>query len=179
MADKKILMVVAPHEFRDEEFSEPYEYFTQEKHWDVVVASTTPGTATGMLGKTLEIEEAITNQDSDDFDAIVIVGGMGSPTHLWNNPPLIQLVKDFNSDDKVVAAICLSGVVLAKAGILEGKKATVWDSPESMEEFEKWKVHYVKQDVMVDDNIITAVGPSAAMPFAIEIAKALSRVSVG
>jgi len=179
MADKKILMVIAPHEFRDEEFTEPYEHFTREKHWDVVVASTIPGTATGMLGKTVEVKEAITNQDPDDFDAIVIVGGMGSPTHLWNNPSLIQLVKDFNSQDKVVAAICLSGVVLAKTGILEGKKATVWDSEESLEEYEKWKVHYVKQDVVVDDNIITAVGPTAAKAFAQEISNALSRVSVG
>ncbi len=176
MTDKRILMVIAPSEFRDEEFFEPYDYFTQDQHWSVTVASTAKGEAKGMLGKTWTVQETLDEQDSKNFDAMVIVGGMGSLTYLWDEQSLQQLIRQCNQDGKVVAAICLSGAVLANAGILEGKSATVWEMPESIEAFRKGKATYIKQDVVVDGNIVTSNGPHAAKAFAHEIARQLLKV---
>lgn len=171
MTEKRILMVIAPSDFRDEEFFEPYNYFTQEKNWSVTVASTQKGVAKGMLGKTWPVEETIDNLHASQFDALVIAGGMGSPTFLWDNQTLLQLVRDFNQQRKAVSAICLSGVVLAKAGILKDRKATVYEIDESIAEFEKAGATYIKnKDVVVDENIITANGPHAASDFAYRIA---------
>jgi protease I len=176
VVEKRILLVIPPVNFRDEEFLEPYTHFTQDHQWDVTVASTTTGTATGMLGQTWDVKQTITEQQADGFDALVVVGGMGSPEHLWSNEPLLQLVRDFNDKGKVVSSICLSGAVLAKAGVLEGRKATVWEMPESLAEFEKGKAQFIRQDLVVDGNIITSNGPHAATAFAKEIANHLLQV---
>lgn len=176
MAERKILMVIAPSEFRDEEFFEPYQHFTRDHNWDVTVASTTTGVAKGMLGQTWQVEETLEQQNAADFDALVVVGGMGSPTYLWQNQTLLQLVRDFHGQNKVISAICLSGAVLAIAGVLEGRQATVWEMPESLAEFEKGKATFVRQDVVTDGHIITSNGPHAARAFAQEIANHLLKV---
>lgn len=178
MSDKKILMVIAPVDFRDEEFFEPYAHFTRQQSWQVVVASTQTGTAKGMLGKTWDVTETLEQQQAATYDALVIVGGMGSPTYLWQNETLLQLVQAFHQQQKVVSAICLSGVVLANAGVLGGKQATVWAMPESLAAYEKAGALYREQDVVQDGNIITANGPQAATQFAQAIAKQLATVPV-
>jgi protease I len=175
-SSKNILMVIAPQDFRDEEFFEPYQHFTQERQWSVTVASTQTGLAKGMLGKSVDVTQTLESQNASQFDALVVVGGMGSPEYLWENETLRTLTQDFARQSKVISAICLSGVVLAKAGVLDGKKATVWEMPESVAEFEKAGAHYIKQDVVVDGSIVTSNGPHAATPFAHEVANQLSKV---
>ncbi len=173
---RRILMVIAPKDFRDEEFFEPYRIFTREQGWSAIVASTEVGTAHGMLGGTQMVDTRIADQKADDYDALVVVGGMGSPQYLWHDEPLLQLVRDFESAGKVVGAICLSGAVLAKAGILAGRNATVWEAPESIAEFEKGNARYIKQDVVVDGHIVTSNGPHAASAFGQELVDQLTRV---
>lgn len=170
-------MVIAPSDFRDEEFVEPYEYFTSECQWDVTVASTTTGLAKGMFGHTHPVEETIADQQASDYDALIIVGGMGSPTHLWNSDELLQLVREFNTQGKLLAAICISGVIFAKTDILQGKKATVWECPESLAAYQEGGAIYMKEDVVTDGHIVTANGPHAATPFAQEVARQLQKVT--
>lgn len=174
---KKILYVIAPQAYRDEEFLEPYTLFTGHYHWSVTVASTQTGEAQGMLGHTWMVTETIEGQNVQDYDALVVAGGMGSPDYLWNDSALLSLVKAFNEQQKVVAAICLSGAVLANAGILKGKKATVWPADEALAIFQSAGVLYVQQNVVVDGTIITAPGPEAAKPFAQAIAEKVLVVS--
>lgn len=177
MSEKRILMVIAPKDFRDEEFLEPYRHFTEEKNWPVTVASTQTGRAQGMLGQSWPVEQSIENLRADLFDALVVVGGMGSSAYLWGNEALLQLVRDFSRQGKVISAICLSGVVLAKANVLAGKRATVWETPESLAALEEAKAQYIKQDVVSDGNVITANGPHAAIAFAQAISTYLLQVA--
>ncbi len=178
MADKKlagirILMVVAPDQFRDEELLEPKRIF-EEQGAEVVVASTRSGEAKGMLGAKVTPDAQITDLNASEFDAVTVVGGMGSPTHLWDNHTLHNILREMNQANKVVSAICLSGAALARAGVLERKEATVWPMPESLKALDEGKAKYKQQPVVKDGRTITANGPEAAREFGETIVKELS-----
>ena len=86
---------------------------------------------------------------------------------------LTGLARYFHETGKVVAAICLAPVVLARAGILKQKKATVYDSPVAVMEMKKGKAVLVGQPVVTDGRIVTANGPLAAKDFAAAVVKEL------
>jgi len=174
LANTKILMVIAPDQFRDEELLEPRQIFLDEGA-QVVVASTKAGAAKGMLGASFTPDVLLAEINPSDYDAIVVVGGMGSPTHLWENSDLHGLLKQMDGDEKVIAGICLSGAALAKAGVLKDKNATVWPMPESLSALEQGKARYLKQPVVYDGRTITANGPEAAREFGQTIVKELAR----
>jgi protease I len=94
------------------------------------------------------------------------VGGSGSPDYLWGNRKLQSLVRSFFEHGKVVAAICLSPVVLARAGILAGRQATVYPSPDAIREMKKAGANLVSVPVVADRQIVTGNGPEAAAQFA-------------
>ncbi len=162
---KKILMVIAPENFRDEELFEPEKIF-EDNGVIVTIASTSTGTAKGMLGATVKPDMALADVNMSEYDAIVIIGGAGSKDYLWENMELQHLVKDANARNRVVSAICISPVVLARAGVLEGKNCTVFPDPECVNELKEHGAVYVNKDVVVSDNIITGRDPKSAKSFA-------------
>jgi protease I len=160
----KVLFVIAPERFRDEELLEPK--LALERHGAAVtVASTRPGAAVGMLGATVAVECTVRQAEAKSYEALVIVGGAGSPTHLWGSSELRSLVQEFHHAGKPVAAICLSGAVLARAGVLEGKRATVYPTERAILELRRGGATYVAEPVVEDGNLITASGPEAAVAF--------------
>jgi protease I len=121
---------------------------------------------------TLSFEEI----DPKRYDGLVIIGGAGSQTYLWDDDVLNQIVKFFHQSGKVVAAICLAPVVLARAGILKGKKATYYESPVSFREMKTGGVVITNAPVVKDGRIITANGPAASQEFTDAIVHALTTV---
>ena len=174
VSEKKILMVVAQKDFRDEEFFDPRDVF-EDVGITITVASSTTKEAIGMLGGTVVPDIAISDVVIADYDAIVISGGGGSKEYLWNNVALHELVLQAFEMEKVVAAICVSPVILAKAGILEGKRATVFGDQASIAELEKAGAVYEDEDVIVVDYIITARDPASAMKFGKAVLEALKK----
>ncbi|MBY0405223.1 MAG: DJ-1/PfpI family protein [Cyanobacteria bacterium] len=176
---RTILMVISPNNFRDEELSIPRLRF-QEQGWIVEVVSTEPGTFKGMLGAVETVEKSIDSVSPQAYDAVVVVGGMGSLTHLWNHPGLHHCIQAFQHQNKPIAAICLSGAVLAKAGVLKGKNATVWETPESVVALQQGGAHYTGEALTLDGNIVTANGPEVAAAFAqsvVEVVEGLHMAS--
>ncbi|TAJ44513.1 DJ-1/PfpI family protein [Methanofollis fontis] len=161
----KILCAIAPARFRDEELLVPQQTFS-DADVETVVASTHTGTCEGMIGATAEATVSFADVSPADYNAIVVVGGIGAQDVLWNDAELKRLVQEFNGAGKVVAAICLSPVVLARAGILPGREATVFRSPASIREIEKGGARLSERPVVTDGNVVTADGPSAAEEFA-------------
>lgn len=172
--NKKILMVVAQDNFRDEEYLEPRDIL-EDSGVSIIVASNTTKEAKGKLGGKIKPDIAIKDVIIDDFDGIIIVGGSGSKEYLWSNKDLIKHVKDFFDQDKIVSAICASPVVLARAKLLEDRKATVFNDVELIDEIKKYGAIYQDTDVVVDGNIITANGPEAAEKFGMTIVETLSK----
>ncbi|MBU1153352.1 DJ-1/PfpI family protein [bacterium] len=105
-----------------------------------------------------------------NYDAIVFVGGGGSSEY-WNNPAAHKIAKEMAVMGKVVGAICIAPVILANAGILNGKKATVF--PSEIERLKAKGAIYTCAGVEIDGRIITANGPQSAALFGEAIVAAL------
>ncbi|MFC1898851.1 DJ-1/PfpI family protein [Chloroflexota bacterium] len=164
----RMLMVIPQNNFNDDELFIPKELF-EEKGAEVTVASTSKNTAEGMFGNTIIPDLIISDVNVDFYDAFVIVGGYGSIEYLWENDILFDLVQSAYEKGKVVSAICLSPVVLARAGILEGIQATVYQDPEAIGELNICDAVYVDEDVVVSDRIVTGRGPESSREFALKV----------
>ncbi len=164
MSGKRILMVVAPQNFRDEELFASKAAF-EVAGASVTVASKGVSTAYGMLGGVVSVDAEYSEVSSDDFDAVVFVGGGGSRVY-WDDPVVHSLAREFIEQGKIVSAICIAPVTLANAGLLSGKNATVFEGEGTLVAFEKAGVQFTGDSVTVDGNIITANGPQAAGEFA-------------
>ena len=114
-------------------------------------------------------DKYITDSDIKNYDGIVCPGGMPGSTNLRNNEKVIELVKEFYEEGKLVAAICAGPIVLGRAGITDGKKVTSYPG------FKKdlGNCDYKEDLVVRDGNIITSRGPATAMLFAYEILRYL------
>ncbi len=168
---KKAAMIIAEDGFRDEELLEPQEIF-KRNGIEVKVASTSLSPAKGMLGAKVEPDILVSDIKIKDFDAIVFVGGSGSSQY-WDDPIAHKLAQDALTANRLVAAICIAPVTLAKAGVLKGKRATIWSSEAG--QLKSAGANYTGRAVEKEGNIITASGPTAAREFAEEIVKALNK----
>lgn len=158
---KPILMVVAPKDFRDEELFETKEELI-EAGISIVTASISKGICTGTKeGKTIA-EVEIKGLDTSDYQAVVFVGGPGSRI-FFEDPEAHRIAKEMAADEKLVAAICIAPVILAKAGLLKDKDATSYGT--EMETLKKSGAHYTGLALTQDENIITANGPQSARAF--------------
>ncbi|MCM8795675.1 MAG: DJ-1/PfpI family protein [Candidatus Omnitrophica bacterium] len=166
---KKVVMIIAPENFRDEELLQPKEIL-ERNGIEVKIASRTLNTATGMLGVKVKPDILVTDIDALDFDAVVFVGGIGASTY-WDDPLAHQLIQTAYNNNRIVGAICIAPVTLARAGILKEKRATVWSS--EAQELIRQGATYTGRPVEKDGKIITASGPTAARQFAEELLTAL------
>jgi protease I len=167
--EKKVLMVIAYQNFRDEELFTPKSIF-EKNGIKVDIASVKKGIARGMLGGTVNVNLTLNEVKESDYDGIVFVGGSGS-ADLFDNNEAKKLASEFYKNKKVVGAICLAPGILANAGILKGKKATCF--PSASDILIKNGAIYTKNPVEIDGNIITGKGPEVAEKFGMEILKLL------
>ncbi|MBN1611806.1 MAG: DJ-1/PfpI family protein [Polyangiaceae bacterium] len=96
-------------------------------------------------------------------DAIVLPGGMPGSANLRDDPRVMELVRKYSAQHKLVCAICAAPIALEAAGVLEGRRATCYpgyDLPSAVFEEER---------VVEDSNVITSRGPGTAMEFAIRL----------
>jgi protease I len=167
--DRKVLMVIAPDNFRDEEYFEPRRIL-EAKGCAVTVASTTTRPAKGMLGALVTPDTTLDRVRAAEYDAVVFVGGYGAE-RLFRDPQAHALARDAAAEGKPLGAICVSPAILANAGVLKGKRATVW--PDQSKALVAGGASYTAQPVEKDGRIITADGPQSAARFGEEIARAL------
>lgn len=156
----KALFIIAPENFKDEEYFTP-KSILEGNNIEVVTASL-EAEATSVAGKKQKVD-VLLDQATTDYDAIVFIGGAGASVY-FDNAKAHSLAKEFNSQGKIVAAICIAPVTLANSGVLQGKKATVWNG-DYVSKLEAGGATYTGEDVTVDGNIITANGPGAAQEF--------------
>ena len=177
LSGKRVLLIVPPTQFREEEVFEPKRILEKEGA-DLVVASTNArichGTRAGVIEATLGMEDA----SAASFDAIVLAGGLSVPNFFWKDEKLAELVTEMSEAGKIIAAISLSTVVLAKAKLLEGREATVYYMPEALDELKTGGATYVEKKLIVDGNLIMAEGPGAVSSFTSAIVSALAEQEI-
>ncbi len=175
LENKKIAQIIAFKDFRDEEYFIPRNIFLA-KGAEVKTVSDGEGTAVGADGGEVKVDLKLDDLKVEDFDAIIFTGGPGALDHL-DKEISYEIAKKTLEKGKILGAICISPVILAKAGVLEGKKATVWSSPlnkEPIKTLEENGAVFVDEKAVRDGNIITGNGPAAAKDFAEKIVEALT-----
>lgn len=159
----KVLFIIAQDGFRDEELLEPKKVL-EDGSIECEIASITTDPATGKLGATVNPNLAVQEAHAENYAAIIVIGGPGAP-ELANYPEVINLLKAAIEQNKIVGAICIAPTILAQAGLLQGKRATVYLTPESANTLKANGVELAEEDVIIDGNFITANGPGAATQF--------------
>lgn len=115
------------------------------------------------------IADKVLSEDINEYDLIVFPGGMPGATNLKEDKKVLETVKKFNKEGKLIAAICAAPIVLAAAGIVENKNITSYPGFEE----ELKGCNYKEENVVIDGNIITSRGPATAMEFGYELLKVL------
>ena len=175
LKDKKIAQIIAFRDFRDEEYFIPHNVFLASGV-QVKTFSNSGGVAIGVEGGEAKVDDLIDNLDVSDFDAVVFSGGSGCLKAL-DNDKSYEIIHEVVSENKVLGAICISPVILAKAGVLEGRKSTVWYSAldkSAIKILRENGAEFVDENVVRDGNIVTANGPRSAKEFAQEILNLLT-----
>jgi len=159
----KIAFIIAFKNFRDEEYFVPKQIF-QENGFEVKTVSSQKGTAIGGDGAETQVDLTFDELDAQEFNALVFAGGPGAYSYIEDE----NLHKLIAKHEGLLAAICIAPAILAKAGVLRNKKATIWSSPmdrRTIRILEENEAQYTDKRVVRDGNVITANGPRAAEEF--------------
>lgn len=103
----------------------------------------------------------------NNYDGIILPGGTKGVENLSKTALLLEMIKRLDAQGKLIAAICAAPSILAKIGVLEGKKATIYPGMER-------ELPYPREDrVVIDSNVITSQAAGTAMEFALAIVEKL------
>jgi len=122
---------------------------------------------TSARGIRVMVDKRLDEVRPDEYDGIVLPGGDPGYKNLARSSKLMEIIKQMNYKDKLIGAICAAPLILAKLGLLENRKATIYPG------MEKELPHPREGRVVVDGNIITSQGPGTAIEFALKIVEKL------
>lgn len=114
-------------------------------------------------GKTIRPDLTIAQANADDFDALLLPGGVRNPDSLRTDRQAIALIRAFAGAEKPVAAICHGPWLLVEADLLRGRTATAW--PSIRTDLKNAGATVVDEPVVVDGNIVTSRAPDDIRPF--------------
>src|SRR4051794_22034433 len=160
------VLIVATDGFEEWELFGPREIL-QKRGAEVVLASPKSDPIQATVhddpGKTIRPDLTVDQADADDFDALILPGGVRNPDHLRMNAKVIQLIKEFAAQGKPVAAICHGPWLLVEADLLRGRTATSW--PSIRTDLRNAGANLVDEAVVVDGNIVTSRKPDDVEAF--------------
>lgn len=108
-------------------------------------------------GKTIRPDLTVDEARAEDFDALILPGGVRNPDQLRTNARVIELIRDFARQGKPVAAICHGPWLLVEADLLRGRRATSWGSIRT--DLRNAGADVVDEAAVVDGNIVTSRKP--------------------
>ncbi|MFQ5860291.1 MAG: type 1 glutamine amidotransferase domain-containing protein [Dehalococcoidia bacterium] len=171
----KRIAVLAENDYQDVELWYPVYRFREAGATVSIVGMERDKTYASKHGYPAKSDLAVQEVQVGDFDALIIPGGY-APDLMRRHPAMVQLVRDFHAQGKVVAAICHAGWMLASAGIVKGKRATCFFSIK--DDLINAGALYEDSEVVRDGNIVTSRKPDDLPAFCREIIGALAEVGV-
>ena len=179
---KNVLIIIAPQGYQDQEYAGTRSGL-ENAGYAITVASTKKGTCTGKFGGSEEATLAFGDIDVSQFAKVAFIGGPGAAP-LAQNEDAKRIARETVAQGKILGAICIAPTILARAGVLKGKRVTVWDpstpqpirrnelgrsgqavEPSPSQILQEEGAIYTGEDVTVDGKIVTANGPAAAEKF--------------
>ncbi len=138
----------------------------------VITAGLDDKPVTASRGMVLLPKTSLAKVMHDEFDMVVLPGGLPGADHLNNDPRIHELLLRIHAAGNYIAAICAAPRVLARAGLLKGRQATSFPGGIPLQDMAG--IDYREQAVVIDGNIITSRGPGTAMDFALSLIEILA-----
>jgi protease I len=160
------ILIVATDGFEEWELFGPREIL-QKRGAEVVLASLKldpiQGTVHDDPGKTIRPDLTVDQANADDFDALILPGGVRNPDTLRLHRNVIDLIRNFARQGKPVAAICHGPWLLVEADLLRGRTATSW--PSIRTDLRNAGAKVVDEPAVTDGNIVTSRNPQDVEQF--------------
>ena len=154
------VMILATDGFEQSELVKPKANL-EKAGIETAVVSLKPGQIKGWnkdnWGESVPVDVALDDASADDFDALLLPGGQMNPDKLRMSEEAIELIKDFDSAGKPIAAICHAPWLLAEANIVDGRTVTSW--PSIRTDLMNAGADVVDREVVTDGNLITSRKP--------------------
>jgi len=166
---KSALLVIAQSAFRDEEYAEP-KMILESRGVRVTTASVVPGSAIGKLGMRAVAQTSVSAARETEWDAVLFIGGAGAAV-FFDDPDAHELAHSAAARGAVLGAICVGPSTLARAGLLNGLRATAFPSQEA--DLRAHGALWTGESVTTDGLVVTANGPDAAEEFGSRVADLL------
>ena len=163
-------LITATNGFEQDELFKPREALLDEG-CEVTLASLSrdpiQGEKHGEKGASITPDALVAEVRADDYDILILPGGVANPDKLRTDPAAIRLVRDFMTAGKPVAAICHGPWLLAEAEVVDGRTVTSW--PSIRTDLRHAGATVVDKEVVVDGNLITSRKPDDIPAFNREI----------
>lgn len=156
----KRIAILATDGFEQVELTEPRKALDQAGAQTVVIAPKSgeiKGWKFKEWGDTVKVDRSLDQARPEEFDALMLPGGVMNPDHLRMEPKAVDFVRRFVSSGKPVAAICHGPWTLVEAGVLKGKTITSWPSLKT--DIKNAGGNWVDQEVATDGQFITSRKP--------------------
>lgn len=154
------ILIVATDGFEEWELFGPREILTK-RGAEVVLASPKldpiQATVHDDPGKTIRPDLTVEQASADDFDALILPGGVRNPDQLRTHPDVIALIQAFHRQGKPVAAICHGPWLLVEADLVRGRRVTSW--PSIRTDLRNAGGNVVDEAAVTDGNIVTSRNP--------------------
>ncbi|QKZ14284.1 type 1 glutamine amidotransferase domain-containing protein [Spirosoma sp. KUDC1026] len=124
-------------------------------------------------GETFDVDLALDATNSDQYDALLLPGGVMNPDHLRMDPKAVQFAKSFFDANKPVAAICHAAMTLIEADVVNGKTMTSYPSIKT--DLKNAGANWIDQEVVVDGNLVSSRKPDDIPAFNREMVKLFAR----
>jgi protease I len=128
------------------------------------IATADTGVAVSMTQVLVRTDLTLRDSRVEDYDGFVLIGGSGAALH-WDDSLLHARCREFVESGRVVAAIGIAPITLARAGLLKGRKATVFHERNAIEWLRQAGARFSFRDLVVDRNVITAASAEQARAF--------------
>jgi len=159
--------ILATDGFEQSELLEPQRLLS-EAGAEITIVSLQPGQIKGWneqnWGQSISVDQTVSQASAEDFDALVLPGGVMNPDKLRTDEDAVRFVRDFFEQGKPVGAICHGPWMLVEADVAEGRTVTSWPSLET--DLRNAGANWVDQEVVTDEGLVTSRKPSDIPAFA-------------
>jgi protease I len=166
LSGRRVAFVVAPEGTEQVELTEPWKA-VQDAGGQPELVSVKPGTIQGFnhldKGDTFPVDKVVTEVSCDDYDGLVLPGGVANPDFLRTVPEVVSFVREFFTKGKPVAAICHAPWTLIEADVVRGRRMTSWPSLQT--DLRNAGADWVDEEVVVDSGFVTSRKPDDLQAF--------------
>jgi len=157
----KRVAILATNGFEEAELFDPKRAL-DEAGAETTVVSLQPGEIKAWKeknwGRSIGVDATVEESNPEDFDALMLPGGVMNPDQLRMNPAAVEFAKSFMESGKPVGAICHGPWLLVETGGIEGKQMTSWPSLKT--DLKNAGVNWIDKEVVVDEGLVTSRKPA-------------------